>query len=79
MDSKKSVPADLLAVMVKCQSLALQTLDELDREIDNLQEELSYCPKDERLGIKNELRIVVRDRKNLILDIEARATRLEVN
>ena len=76
--SNTNIPADLLAMMIKCQALDEGRLHDMNREVEYINEVLEErLPKDERESYKEDLRIVLRDIKNITIKMESRAARLK--
>ena len=73
-----NIPADLLAMMIKCQALDEGRLNDMNREVEFINEVLEErLPKDERESYKEDLRIVLRDIKLITMRMETRSNRLK--
>ena len=72
------MPADLLAMMIKCQALDEGRLHDLNREVEYINEVLEErLPKDERESYKEDLRIALRDIRLITMSMEGRANRMK--
>ena len=80
MSTSTTMPADLLAMMIKCQALDEGRLHDLNREVEYINEVLEErLPKDERESYKEDLRIALRDIRLITMQMEGRAKRIGGN
>jgi hypothetical protein len=78
MSASTTMPADLLAMMIKCQALDEGRLHDLNREVEYINEVLEErLPKDERESYKEDLRIALRDIRLITMSMEGRANRMK--
>ena len=78
MSNSTTMPADLLAMMIKCQALDEGRLHDLNREVEYINEVLEErLPKDERESYKEDLRIALRDIRLITMSMEGRANRMK--
>jgi hypothetical protein len=77
MSTSTSIPADLLAMLIKCQALDEGRLHDLNREVEYIKEVLEErLPKNERESYNEDLRITLRDIRLIEMQMEARAKRI---